>query len=102
MEKLELPHSGIVYKIGILNITDFLDFFKESRPFEVLGILESQVVLKKIRKIEENISIPYTKVSGEQGMVIFSLSSFNKIPDESNIEAGIDRYFVVYRYSTMI
>ena len=93
-EIIQLPHDGIVKKIVISNLLDFLDILKENRPFKLLAELENNLVGRKIRKIETTISIP---LSSRKGIVVFSLSSYNKV---DSIE--IDKYILTYRYSSMI
>ena len=93
-EIIQLPHDGIVKKIVISNLLDFLDILKEDRPFKLLAELENNLVGRKIRKIETTISIP---LSSRKGIVVFSLSSYNKV---DSIE--IDKYILTYRYSSMI
>lgn len=93
-EIIQLPHDGIVKKIVISNLLDFLDILKEDRPFKLLAELENNLVGRKIRKIETTISIP---LSSGKGIVVFSLSSYDKV---DSIE--IDKYILTYRYSSMI
>lgn len=94
-EIIQLPHDGIVKKIVISNLLDFLDIMeKEDKPFKLLAELENNLVGRKIRKIETTISIP---LSSGKGIVVFSLSSYDKV---DSIE--IDKYILTYRYSSMI
>lgn len=90
---LELPHDGIVTKLEIQNVGDFLNVF-DKFPFRVLSKLEDGVVGKKIRKLEK-----IENILSESGRVIqFNIVGYNK----TGISQGVDEYTVSYRYSAIM
>ena len=94
MEKLlELPHDGIVTKLEIQNVNDFLNIFGKF-PFKVLSKLEEEIVGKKIRKLEK-----IENILSEGGRVTqFNLVGYNK----TEVFQGVDEYTVYYRYSAIM
>lgn len=90
---LELPHDGVVTKLEIQNVSDFLNIF-DKLPFKVLSKLEDEVVGKKIRKLEKTENI-----LSEGGRVTqFNLVGYNK----TEVSQGVDEYTVSYRYSAIM
>lgn len=87
-----LPHDGVVTKLCIQNLSDFVSILK-SRPFYTLAELEKSVIGKKIRKLEKTKSIMY--VLG--GVVMFDLVGYDKVGTVD----GVDEYSVTYRYSAI-